>query len=78
MHKAFTVLSRQIQHEATWFSACDHLLSGGGILQHQPERIYAICISSIKKDIISHWDRITVAALSTRWSPDRCLPDQVS
>ena len=32
-------------HEATWFSACDRLLSGGGILQHQPERIYAICIS---------------------------------
>ena len=32
-------LYRKVQHEATWFSAGDCLLSGGGILRHQSERI---------------------------------------
>ena len=31
----------QVQHEATWFAAGDCLLSGGGILQYQSDRISA-------------------------------------
>ena len=36
MYNGFTLILRQIQLEATWFSACGQLtMSGGGILQHQ-------------------------------------------
>ena len=66
LHRAVTA----VQHEATWFSASDRLLSGGGILQLQSERIFFWKYFAL--DCHSSLSRTSVSALSTRGSPDRC------